>query len=56
MHDNCPAEIKELILHEHMTHNDFDYHDDIMKPLKAFIEKIKFSTEPTATRRTIELP
>jgi hypothetical protein len=29
-----------------MTHNDFDYHDDIIQPLQDFLISVKFDTAP----------
>lgn len=53
LHERCTATHKIILLHEHMTHNDFDYHDDIVKPLQEFIDYIQFSTAPNELRRTI---
>jgi len=53
LHEKCSAQHKIILLHEHMTHNDFEYHDDIVKPLQEFIDYIKFSTAPTETRSSI---
>jgi hypothetical protein len=41
---------------EDMTHNDFDYHDDIIKPLLEFLKAINFDTAPTPERPVINFP
>jgi hypothetical protein len=37
-----------------MTHNDFDFHDDIITPVIRFLGEINFNTAPTPLIPTID--
>jgi hypothetical protein len=41
---------------DHMTHNDFDYHDDIIQPVLEFLLHIKFNSAPNDEFAEIKIP
>lgn len=53
LHANCASESKKIILPDHMTHNDFDFHDDIIKPVLDFLEQLGYDPNPTPSKPTI---
>jgi pimeloyl-ACP methyl ester carboxylesterase len=53
LHEACKGSHKLMLLPDHMTHNDFDYHDDIIEPFARFLYTINFETGPTEQCQTI---
>ena len=37
-----------------MTHNDFNFYEDIVEPLKNFMEQINFDSSPTSERKSVD--
>jgi predicted esterase len=48
LNDNLPKGVtSELILPDNMTHNDFDFYNDLIRPMFQFFVKISLDTNPT---------
>jgi len=45
LHDKCQGQT-QLVLPTEMTHNDFDFYSDLIKPIFHFLMQIKMNTSP----------
>lgn len=53
--DACKAKEKKLALRDEMTHNDFDFYDDLSLPINAFLKKNGW-TAINKSQETIKIP
>ena len=44
--DDCSSEIKQIILSEKMTHNEFDFYKDLIRPMIKFLLHCDIDPKP----------